>query len=104
MRQNGLDLGAVGVVALALTCGLGIGTPVLLQSCGAARVEPETAVQAFQAVCVAAVKVEAEKRGTDLSDLALQVCSDPNLPTRVVHLLELARGAPELAPLPDAGF
>lgn len=76
----------IGPVALALLCGLGVAAPVLMQSCGLVR--PETAADAFQAVCVAAFEAEAEKQGVNLADQAVRYCSDPLLPARIVGVLQ----------------
>jgi len=83
---------------------VGLSVPVIQQGCAELQ-EPQTAAQAFQSVCLAALSVEAERRGGGLSEAGIRVCSDPKLPERIISLLELAGArAPELAPLPDGGL
>jgi len=60
---------------------VGLSVPVIQQGCAELQ-EPQTAAQAFQSVCLAALSVEAERRGGGLSEAGIRVCSDPKLPER----------------------
>lgn len=96
-------------VVAGLAIVLGASVPLLLQQgCGLLQDHPRTAVEAFQAVCVAALEVESENRHRALTDQAIRYCSDPELPDRIVSLLEMAQHVddePDLLPLPlDGGL
>ena len=68
----------------------GLSVPLLLQQGCGERVPPAAAATAFPSLCLAALALEAERRGEPMRPGAERYCSDPELPGRIARLLEMA--------------